>query len=302
MRNPKYRIVQVVIPATLLILIAVTPAVATPFFFSTGDPDGKIATASSPSSTGKIEIESADDFVLSQDTSITSATFTGLLVGASPTDVLSVGIEIYRVFPKDSDVTRTSGPPTFGTSQVPTRVNSPGDVAFDTLDSTAGGLTFSTNLLSATFAVLNSVRPGGIHPTPNQTTGGDGPITGMEVQFDLTFPTALDLLADHYFFVPLVGLNSGEFYWLSAPRPIVPPGTPFSPDLQTWTRDENLAPDWLRVGTDIVGGSPAPTFNAAFSLTGKTTSVQPVPEPATMLLLGTGLGGLGLSRIRKRKR
>jgi hypothetical protein len=32
------------------------PASAVPFFFSTGDVDGRIATASRPSSAGKIEI------------------------------------------------------------------------------------------------------------------------------------------------------------------------------------------------------------------------------------------------------
>ena len=75
--------------------------------------------------------------------------------------------------------------------------------------------------------------------------------------------------------------------WLSAPRPIVPPGTPFSPDLQAWTRDQFLDPDWLRVGTDIVGGTPAPTFDMTFSLTGET-----VPEPSSYVLLGSALAAV----------
>jgi hypothetical protein len=38
--------------------------------------------------------------------------------------------------------------------------------------------------------------------------------------------------------------------------------------LQEWIRNEALQPDWLRVGTDIVGGATPPTFDAAFSLSG----------------------------------
>jgi hypothetical protein len=169
-------------------------------------------------------------------------------------------------------------------------------VAFDTR--AGSGLSFSSSTLSASFTVSNSVRPGGIHPLPNQTTGGDGAATGEEVAFDVNFVTPFDLLAGHYFFVPLVELTGGDFLWLSAPKPIVPPGTPFSPDLQTWTRDDFLDPDWLRVGTDIVGGSPAPTFNAAFSLTGESVASASVPEPGSLLLLAAG--SLALLGVRQR--
>ena len=282
-----------------LTALCVVPAAADPFFFSTGDPDGKMATASRPSSAGKFEIEAGDDFFLNSETVINSATFVGLLTGGATTG--EVRVEIYRVFPKDSDVGRTSGPPTFSTPQVPTRVNSPSDVEFDDRDTSSGNLTFTTTSLG-TFTALNSVQPGGIHPQPGQTTGGDGSITGEEVQFDVTFTTPFDLPADHYFFVPQVEVvePSGNFFWLSAPRPIVPPGTPFpagATDLQAWTRDQFLDPDWLRVGTDIVGGTPAPTFNMTFSLSGET-----VPEPSSYILLGSALLALaaaGRKKLRK---
>jgi hypothetical protein len=292
---------KLAISAALIgLLPAAAAAAETPFFFNTGTPDGKIATATRPDTGAPFEIESADDFVLTHSTSITSATFTGLVpAGATVGEVV---VEIYRVFPKDSDIGRTNGPPTFSTTQVPTRVNSPSDVAFDTRDSTSD-LSFLTRVVSSSFTAANSVTPGGIHPDPNFHTGGNGPVTGEEVQFNVTFTTPFLLPGDHYFFVPQVEVTGGDFLWLSAPKPIVAPGTPFPPgftDLQSWTRDSNLDPDWLRIGTDIVGKNAdgvAPTFNAAFSLTGAV-----VPEPSTwaMMLLGfAGLGFAGYRRARK---
>jgi hypothetical protein len=266
----------------------VAPALASPFFFSTGNPDGRIATATRPGSGAPFEIESADDFVLTDLTKLQSAAFTGLIPTGS--SVQSVVVEIYRVFPKDSDVGRTSGAPTFSTPQVPTRVNSPSDVAFDTRDS-GSGLTFSTNVLAPSFAAANSVQPGGIHPDPNFNTGGDGPVSGQEVEVGVTFTSPFSLPADHYFFVPQVQLDSGDFLWLSAPKPIVPPGTPFPmgfTDLQSWTRDQFLDPDWLRIGADIVGGT---TFNATFSLSGTT-----IPEPAGLILMALGLAAVAAAR------
>jgi hypothetical protein len=286
----------------LLVLSSVlaSPARADLFTFSTGDPNSLIATASRPSSAGKIEIESADDFIASSSVSINHATFTGLLTsGATTANIGQVIVEIYRVFPKDSDIGGTSGPPTFSTPEVPTRVNSPSDVAFDLRDSGLGTLSFTTSVLSQSFTTLNSVL-NGIYPKPNQTTGGDGPVTGIEVLFDITFSSPFLLPADHYFFVPQVEvmLPDGEFLWLSAPRPIVAPGTPFAPDLQSWIRDESLAPDWLRIGTDIVEGSPAATFNATFSLDGESI----VPEPSAAAMFGSGVLVLLASRRFFRRR
>jgi hypothetical protein len=274
------------------------PTNAGSFSFSTGLPDGLMATASRLGSPGKFEIESADDFALTRGTSITSATFTGLLPAGAT--IGEVQVEIYRVFPNDSNVGRTSGPPTFSTPQVPTRVNSPSDVAFDSRNSLlAGGLSFTTTDLG-TFSALNSVTPGGIHPMPGQTTGGNGGLTGQEVQFNISFTSPFSLPADHYFFVPQVELTGGNdnFFWLSAARPIVPPGTPFPlgfTDLQAWTRDANLDPDWLRVGTDIVGGNSAPTFNMAFSVNG----VLP-DSGSTALLFASATGALVYLRRRFR--
>src|SRR5262249_21577067 len=163
---------------------------------------------------GKVEIESADDFVTpaGMTTTLTSATFTGLLpTGTSLSNVVDVKVEIYRVFPADSDVGRTSGPPTFSTPQVPTRVNSPSDVEVEDRSASAGNLTFTPGILAPTFtannSVLNGIRLGGV----------EGPVTGQEVQFNVIFKTPFSLAADHYFFVPQVQLANGDFFWLSAP-------------------------------------------------------------------------------------
>jgi hypothetical protein len=258
-------------------LFAAMPASADGLLVSTGNPDGLIAMASRPGSSGKIEIEAADDFILSGATSVTGGSFVGLLPsGTSLASISQVVVEIYRVFPNDS-TNPASG-------NVLTRVNSPSDVVFTSRDFVTGGLNFTPTLLSGSFTASNSVV-NGINKLPNQFTGGEGSVTGEEVSFNVAFTTPFNLPADHYFFVPQVLLTSGDFLWLSAPKPIVAPGTPFSPDLQTWMRDANLAPDWSRVGTDITHQGP---FNGTFALNGSAS----VPEASTLLLLGTGLLGL----------
>jgi hypothetical protein len=255
-------------------------------------PNGLMGVATRPGGTAS-EIETGDDFFLGSQTTINSASFVGIIVpGATGTpSIAEVVAEMYRVFPLDSNTARTPN--------VTTRVNSPSDVAFDSRDSAASGLTFTTSVLNSTFTVANSVTPGGINAFPNQTTGGNGPLTGQEVQITVTFTTPFNLPANHYFFVPQVSLsNGGQFYWLSASRPISGGGTPFPSgvtDLQAWTRDANLDPDWSRVGTDIVGGTTPPTFNLAFSLDGTTA-----PEPSAMVLGLTGLALIGFRHYRRR--
>ncbi|NJA06133.1 PEP-CTERM sorting domain-containing protein [Methylococcaceae bacterium WWC4] len=269
------------IPVLTLSALFATSYEASAFSFSTGDPDFRIAVGAQA---GALEIESADDFILAEKTQLRQASFTGLLAnGATLADIANVNVEIYRVFDKDS-VNPPSG-------RVPTRVNSPADVAFESRGSADNTLSYSVSVLGDVATAANSVL-NGIHPLPNQTTGGEGTVSGQEINVSIDFSRAITLDADHYFFVPQVELKNGNFLWLSAAKPIVGGSGPFSPDLQSWIRDENLAPDWLRIGTDIVGGTP---FNQAFSLTG----VSAVPLPGATWLFLSGL--LGLLGTGKRK-
>ena len=245
----------------LAFILLASHASAAPFFFSTGNPDGKIATLSRPTSPGKIQTETADDFVVTNSVVINQATFTGLLpLGATPETVQNVEIEIYQKFPGDSDTNRV---PT-----VPTRANSPGDFEIDdaTRDGLDGSLSFATTIVNPSFTASNSVVTG-IHPSPLQFTSGEGPVTGTEVMLSVTFNPPIALPPGQYFFRPEVASASGDFFWLSAPKPILAPGTPFAADLQSWIRNDALAPDWLRIGTDITHQGP---FNAAFALAGET--------------------------------
>ncbi len=173
---------------------------------NTGGPTNGMAMASRPDSTGKTEIEAADDFIVGPNAAfINSGTFTGLLSGTVtvPT-VQNVIIEIYRVFPLDS-----TQPPS---GNVTTRANSPSDVAFESFDASASEVSFTTVTLAATFTAMNSVQAGGIHPQPGQTTGGNGAVTGQEVQFNFTFTNPFLLPTDHYFFVPQVQVSGGGIF------------------------------------------------------------------------------------------
>jgi hypothetical protein len=164
---------------------------------------------------------------------------------------------------------------------VPARANSPADVEIDTAtrDGSAGNAHLQLpRLLDESFSALNTVFDG-INPAPANMTQGEGPRNGKAVQITITFTPPIVLPADHYFFRPEVLVTDSEFLFLSAPKPIVAPGTPFMGDLQAWIRNSDLKPDWLRIGTDIIGGTPVQTFNMTLSLTGETETQAGTPTP-----------------------
>jgi hypothetical protein len=245
-----------------------TSAWADRFSFSTGSPDGKLGALSRSAGSQGLETETADDFVLTQATVVSGATIHGLIpTGFAVSSVARVEVENYHVFPLDSDTVRTPS--------VPTRTNSPSDVEIHaaTRDSDDSTLSFIATQISD-FQVQNTVIDG-INKAPGQLTHGEGPARGEQVEIDITFTPPLFLPAGHYFFRPEVQVGGGNFLFLSAPRPITS-GTPFpagATDLQAWIRNANLSPDWLRIGTDIIGTG---TFNMTFSLAGNT-----IPEAGT---------------------
>ena len=167
--------------------------------YSNDTPNTSMAAASRPANGNFAEIEAADDFQFANTSRIDGATFTGLLpTGAPLSNVTGVAVEIYRVFPLDS-----TNPPD---NAVPTRNNSPSDNALTGRDSAvAGQLTFSSAILNPNFTAANSVL-NGINKSLTPATGGEGPVSGEEVQFTLTFPGGITLPANHYFFKPEAGL------------------------------------------------------------------------------------------------
>src|SRR5579871_40689 len=109
-------------------LVAVASAFAPPAYSSTIlysnlQVNAAMAAGSRPASGSGVEIEAADDFIVSTTASVTEIKFIGLITGGVTVDTAQTNLEFYRVFPNDSDTTRTPA--------VPTRTNSPSDVAFD---------------------------------------------------------------------------------------------------------------------------------------------------------------------------
>jgi hypothetical protein len=274
------RVQKVLACATMMasILLIAQLATAETFSFTPGDPDGKVGASSRPASPGKIETETADDFVLQQTTIINKATIKGLLpTDTDLTKIKDVELEVYHVFPFDSAPF---------SHKVPSRTNSPSDVEIGTAtrDANAGTLKFSRTVENASFSVDHTVV------NNLSVNAGEPGMIGEEVEITVTFTSPIILPAGTYFFRPEVSVNdaNANFLLLSAPKPIVPPGNAFQGDRQAWIRNSNLAPDWLRIGTDIIVDGD--TFNMAFALNGET--VPNAGTPGTVNCKGKTISAL----------
>jgi hypothetical protein len=197
------------------------------------------------------------------------------LINAPVANITNVEVELYHVFPLDS-----INPPS---GHVLSRANSPSDVEINaaTRDGSDRTLAFVATPLATGVSVANTVL-NGINPSPSRTNG-EGPAIGDQIQITMTFTRPIVLPAGHYFFRPDVLVTDGDFLYMSASRPIASPGAPFTGDLQAWIRNSRLAPDWVRIGTDVIGATPhatPPTFNMTFSLSGNTVPDAGIPgEP-----------------------
>jgi hypothetical protein len=116
------RLQMSLVSAVITAAVLATPALAAPFALTTGAPDGRLGALSRGESPGKIETETADDFILTETTVINGATITGL-INAPLTNISNVEVEMYHKFPLDSVL-----PPS---GRVLSRVNSPADVEID---------------------------------------------------------------------------------------------------------------------------------------------------------------------------
>jgi hypothetical protein len=115
-------------------------------------------------------------------------------------------------------------------------------VAFQERELASSNLNFSASILSGSFTAANSVL-NGINKIPNQTTGGEGAVTGQEVLFESCLYSAPFLLpADHYFFIPQVELSSGDFLWLSARSRLCHPARHFYPICKAGLATEDPQP------------------------------------------------------------
>ena len=99
----------------VLILVTLWPSrvAASSVLYSNLLVTNQIGVGSRPSGPG-VEIEAADDFVLTSPASITGISFIGLVPSLSAVNLAALNVEFYRIFPLDSNTARTPAVTTRG--------------------------------------------------------------------------------------------------------------------------------------------------------------------------------------------
>ena len=228
-----------------------TPAWADPFVFSTGTPDGLLGALSQPAGSGTSRPRPPTTSSLSETTSIAQATITGLIPAGTP-----AGEHQQR---RGRGLSRLSQ----GLGRSPLGAGArAGQLARRRRDrqrharcERGNARVRGRSLVDASSSVLNTVVDG-INPVPAERdpwrrsrraarwSRSRSPSPRRSFCRRITISSA-----------PRSQVTGGDFLFLSAPKPIVAPGTPFMGDLQAWIRNSDLD---CRTGCES-----APTSSAA---------------------------------------
>jgi len=155
--------------------------------------------------------------------------------------------------------------------------------------------------VSAFPVILDSTNSWSVDIEPGATVFrflGDGPIRGSGVEFAIgTSSSAV--------FPGQTQIGNGNLLGGFRPVELVQGSIPFA--IQVTSNDhlyDALLTYFLSPESGAVGVAPSPNNTAAavFSLQGPVNDLAPIPEPATLLLVGTTMAGMGLARLRRRKR
>ena len=228
-------------------LALATPAFAGDFFFTTGNADGLLGALSRSDSPGKVETETADDFVLTQTTIISGATIVGL-VNAAVANITNVEVEVYNRFRWTRSVSSVGAT----CSRASTRRRTSKSMPPRAMEAWERSV-LPQRQLSANFH--RTEHRGKRHQPESEPAGPAARVatSGAEVE-DHHHVHQADPSARRSLFLSPGGVGGGWRF----PVAVGAAGRSWRParrsrsDLQAWIRNARLAPDWVRIGTDVI--------------------------------------------------
>ena len=181
MRTPKKIVVSrggLIGIALGIIACLTTPLWAASFFFATRSPNDQMGALSRRASPGKVETETADDFLLQDTTVITDATIAGLLPAGTPLDnIKDVEVEI-STFSLWTPRSLSQG--RCPCEQILLDV----EIGTATRARSSGTLEISTRVLNGSFMVANTVANGITVKTSGAGTHTTTPVEIQETSTD----------------------------------------------------------------------------------------------------------------------